>query len=172
MRIGYCFLLVVFLITSCGSDKNEVSNYVDQLASTGQTGSFATPVAPPDMEMAKILMEHFWIIEFYIDPQNSILARTQTGRWFKFFPDGTFQCGQWEEDSGHGSWFLSEREGKTYLKLDNVNNSLDSEFEIQDVNDGMDALSWLGQTGKDANAIIKMMQLWSKPTKKQFGLEK
>ena len=173
MRIGILIVGISFLLFGCNNDAKEVSDFVKEKVETGETGSFAAPISQETNEITQVLMQHYWIVEFYIDPENSILARSQKGRWFQFSQDGTFKTGQWEEQLGYGSWFFTTRDGKYYLTIDNVDNSMDAEYEVQDINNAGDALSWLGQKGgKDSGAIIKMIQLWSMPTKKQFGVNK
>ena len=97
--------------------------------------------------------------------------RSESGRWYKFEDNGTFTNGQWQEQTGNGSWFLNYREGKTYLLCDNLYNSQDVEWEIQGINQAQDAMSWVATTKgyTDSGGMVKIIQMLTPPTKEQFG---
>ena len=171
MRIT--FIIFAFcIIAACNSDSSEVNAFVKEKVKKGETGSFANPLSPGNSPMAVLLQQQFWVFEFYINPDLKKVNRTNKGRWYQFMADGTFLNGHWEEQTGHGSWFLTTENDKTFLLLDNIDNKQDVQFEIQDTNDAEDAMSWIGVKGyPEGGAIIKVIQLLSRPTKAQFGVQ-
>ncbi len=183
MKWYNCFFATfLFLGTACtpdqGNNQNTVnSNDTDAAVNNNPAcieGSYATAVAPGNSYFEQLLVRNWWVMEFYIDTQGpkDRLNRTQTGRWYKFEPDGTFTDGHWEEQIGYGSWRLTTREGKNYLFIDNFCSNRDGEWEVQDANNAEDAMSWNAVKGyNDDGAIVKIINLLSRPTKQQFGYQ-
>ncbi len=144
------------------------------------TGSAAPPVAPDAERFGREIQalttsygpgKDVWMFEYYlISPVDSAKSYANMGRWFMFYPDGTFKNGRWSEDIGQGSWFLREGPYGPFLKLDNVIDSEDMEFNLQGMNGAMDEWSWVGTKayGRNNN-FAKAIRLYSKPTKEQFG---
>lgn len=137
-------------------------------------GNFLNAIPPGNSYYEELLTRNWWVVEFYIDTQGpkDRLNRNKAGRWYKFESDGTYTDGHWEEQVGNGSWKVTQREGKTFLFVDNKCNNRDGEWELQDANNAEDAMSWNAVKGfNDDGAIIKIINLLSRPTKKQFGYE-
>lgn len=173
MRVLYFLAIAAMVVFSgCNGDGNEVGDFINKKSAAGETGSFAPPLAPGNSPTATLLQQQFWVIEHYIDADLQRMSIADKGRWYQFFADGTFVNGSWEEQTGKGSWFLTVQEGKEFLLLDNIDNTQDTQFEIQAINNARDAMSWVGIKGfADGGAIIKVMQLLSRPTKAQFNVK-
>lgn len=136
-----------------------------------ESGSFLPPQAPGDNPLAEILMRDFWIFEFYVVDDPALRAANK-GRWFKFYPDGTFEAGLWQEKTGYGSWSLQTVDGDRILRLDNIVDAEDIQWEIQGVNSEQDTMTWAGiNKTNNAGAITKVINLLTRPTKAQFGVE-
>ncbi len=169
-------LAIIGLLAGCKSDNKEVDSFLEernyQSGERGMTGSFSPPIPPGDSFEAQLLMKDYWVMEYYVGDAKKVSSRSQKGRWFRFNPDGTFINGQWDETTGKGSWHLKRRDNKNFLYLDNIDDIQDCEWEIQGINQGQDAMTWVASQGYvDGGAIIKIISLMSQPTKKQFGIE-
>ncbi|HQU59441.1 MAG: hypothetical protein KDD02_02950 [Phaeodactylibacter sp.] len=134
-------------------------------------GSFLDPVNPGTSPLISVLTTNYWVFEYYVaeDPEA---RKGNKGRWFKFNPDGSYESGQWEEQTGYGAWRLNEFEGDLVLSLDNIYDSQDGQWEVQGVNKEQDTMTWVGvNKTKTAGIITKVINLLTKPTKAQFGVE-
>ncbi|MCB0570581.1 MAG: hypothetical protein KDC66_12485 [Phaeodactylibacter sp.] len=134
-------------------------------------GSFLPPLNPGESPLIATLATDFWVFEYYVaeDPEA---RKANKGLWFKFNPDGTYESGHWEEQIGYGSWRLAEFEGDLILSLDNIYDSQDGQWEIQGVNKDQDTMTWVGvNKTTTAGVITKVINLLSRPTKAQFGVE-
>lgn len=175
MKKVFGFGFLILMTFGCSPDKHDAGNNPDNnISTTEKEGFFSKPLTPGNTREVEVLISQFWIIEYYINPDNKERnMRSEAGRWYKFAPDGTFTSGQWEEQTGYGSWFLNYREGKTFLMVDNIYNSQDVEWEMQGMTNAGDAMSWVATTKgyKDSGAMVKLIQLLSRPTKAQFGVK-
>ncbi|MEN0006908.1 MAG: hypothetical protein AAF798_22340 [Bacteroidota bacterium] len=177
------FYLVAFcliLLASCKNDNNtdntdtaatSVPSTTTAPATPSTGGSALTPLNPGDSPLVSILTSNYWVFEFYIDPDDKANNILNKGRWYQLNPDGTFTNGKWQEQLGSGSWILAKNDlNKDILRLDNVVDSEDAEFEIQ-FNKEADASSWIGtKTFGQSGVMIKAINLLTAPTKAQFGV--
>lgn len=179
-------LLAIALLTlwSCTADNNSQTQEGRQQEAAqpgndavadgprqGDSGSFAPPQAPGSHPMVAILTRDFWVFEFYVVDDAAARAANK-GRWFRFSEDGTFESGRWEEKTGYGSWRLQDEQGDVTLYLDNVADAEDGQWEIQGVNKEQDTMTWVGvNKTSTAGAITKVINLLTRPTKAQFGVE-
>lgn len=137
----------------------------------GDSGAFISPVPAGNHPMVPILTRDFWVFEFYVADQAGARAANK-GRWFRFFNDGTYESGHWEDKTGYGSWQLQDEDGKVMLHLDNIIDAEDAQWEIQGVNKEQDTMTWAGANKtKVAGVITKVINLLTRPTKAQFGVE-
>jgi hypothetical protein len=139
---------------------------------TPEKGFFLSPAAPAASPITTTLLTHYWIFEHYIHSQEFDAGKSNEGRWYQFKPDGSFIAGQWEETKSKGSWGLGVGEGDaTVLTIDSDNNAEDAQWILQISRDG-DEMSWVGvrETSYQGH-IIKVINLMTIPTKKQFGKE-
>ena len=179
-------LLGIFFLSlwSCTGDDNSQSQQEQQAAAAGtaastvadaprkdDSGSFQPPVALGEHPMVPILTTDFWVFEYYVIDDAAARASNR-GRWFQFFADGTFESGSWEEKTGYGSWLLRDEDSKVMLYLDNIVDDEDSQWEIQGVNKEQDTMTWAGISKTNtAGVITKVINLLTRPTKAQFGIE-
>lgn len=134
-------------------------------------GLIGTPRTPPASNTTDMLVKNYWVFEYYILPENAELGRANEGRWYTFKPDGTFESGQWEQKTCNGNWYLSfPPNQKATLLLDSANDAEDGEFELQGFSP--EGMSWVGtKTFTQSSHMIKVINLLTIPTKKQFGRE-
>ncbi len=141
------------------------------IVSNEPKGSFLPPLNPGESPLISILTKDFWVFEYYV-AEDAEARKVNKGRWFKFNPDGTFESGHWEEQTGYGSWRINEFEGNLVLYLDNIYDSQDGQWEIQGVNQEQDTMTWVGvNKTSTAGIITKVINLLARPTKAQFGVE-
>ncbi len=156
---------------SASSSGDAATGPVANAPREGDSGSFLPPLAPGSHPMVPILTRDFWVFEFYVVDDAASRAANK-GRWFRFFEDGTFESGHWEEKTGYGSWKLQDEQGKVLLYLDNVADAEDGQWEIQGVNKDQDTMTWVGiNKTNTAGVITKVINLLTRPTKAQFGVE-
>ncbi|MEM6380351.1 MAG: hypothetical protein AAF705_19335 [Bacteroidota bacterium] len=125
-----------------------------------------------DTREAQFLLTNFWVFEYYIIPNNHPASVENRGRWVAFSEDGTFECGHWENQTSQGTWTIFNDDGKLKVRLDAVDNVEDAEWELQFNADG-DVASWIGTSTFPTNkgVMAKVINLMTRPTKKQFGYE-
>ena len=137
----------------------------------GESGSFLPPIAPGEHPMVPILTRDFWVFEFYVIDDAAARALNR-GRWYRLLEDGTFESGHWQQKTGNGSWRLQDEQGKVMLYLDNVVDAEDAQWEVQGVNKEQDTMTWAGVSKTNtAGVITKVINLLTRPTKAQFGVE-
>lgn len=184
MKISTLFLIVLAAVffTSCESDNTTETNTSTIVETpqntppptspTAATGRFNPPKPAGNTSFEKAFLEGIWVFEFYVDPSSRENSDFNRGRWYQFKADGSFTSGHWQEQTANGSWKVFQREDKWLLFVDSTIDSQDAEFELT-VNKEADAMSWVGtSTFKAYDPImLKVIQLTSLPTKKQFGVE-
>ena len=178
-------LFGIFLLSlwSCtGDDNAQQAANPSELAGTAAStvadaprkdgsGSFLPPLALGEHPMVPILTTDYWIFEYYVIDDAAARASNK-GRWFRFFADGTFESGSWEEKTGYGSWRLQDEDNKVMLYLDNIVDAEDGQWEIQGVNKEQDTMTWAGISKTNtAGVITKVINLLTRPTKAQFRIE-
>jgi hypothetical protein len=182
----FLFALALLAITACKNDPPATEsgiavaaeNQVEAETPAGNgrsttSGSMVEPVTPdPNDRYVKALIQYFWVVEFWQDHVNEKNKNLNRGSWWKFNPDGTFTAGKFEEETHNGSWTITHRDSKTFLKIDANIDAFDSEFDIQGVTRLDDAMSWVGtDTYNQSHLAVKVMQLLTQPTKAQFEVE-
>jgi len=180
MKQILCCILLLGLWACAGDDKagqqetqqaSSTSSPVGNAPGKGEKGSFLPAVAPEDNPLVQVLTLDFWVFEFYVVDEAAARAFNR-GRWFRFYIDGTFESGHWQEKTGYGTWKIQDEEGKKMLYLDNIVDAEDAQWEIQGVNSTQDTMTWAGinKTG-NAGVITKVINLLTRPTKAQFGVQ-
>lgn len=171
-------LMMLLILGACKKDKPGSNVSAPPQSAQGATvGSASTPISPGNSREAQLLMTNFWVAEFYVIPldQGQIRpARERKGLWWQFLPDGTYLAGQWEKQFDNGSWFLRQGPQYALLFIDSaVDDQKDTEFQIQGIAKENDVMSWVKEINNSANqepAMLKMITLMTRPTKRQFGL--
>jgi hypothetical protein len=166
------FLLAAIGCKSDGTTNNDSSNTPPGTAATTEPeGGFMPPLNPGRSPLVTLLTTEYWVFEFYV-VDNEAARKFNRGRWFKLSPDGTFINGHWQEQTGYGSWRLEETEDKVIIHFDNIYDSQDVQYEIQGMSQEQDTMTWVGvNRTPSAGAILKVINLSSRPTKAQFGIE-
>lgn len=160
-------LLTLFAITALTFSCNNGG----QIGGASGGGSFAAPIPPVNSRETNLLARQYWVFEFYVVPNDREASKTGKGRWYKFYPDGSFDSGHWDQKMGSGSWGIGFRNEGTVLHIDSSNDAEDSEYIIQ-ANASGDEMSWVGTTTYGQSGImLKAIHLLTEPTKAQFGLE-
>jgi hypothetical protein len=178
----WIFVIAGMGVLGCGddtpsSDGNETTSSeieippADNRPNQGKNGSFLPPLQQEETPMVTTLTTDYWVFEFYVVDDKSRRTANK-GRWFNFHPDGTYESGIWENETGYGSWRIQQEPEGTMLYLDNINDTQDEKWEIQGVNDAKDTMTWAGiSETPNAGVITKAINLLTKPTKQQFGVE-
>jgi hypothetical protein len=167
------FLLAALSCKNDGSNTSGTSGAAapGTVVTTEPEGGFVPPLNPGSSPLVTLLTTEYWVFEFYV-VDNAAARQFNRGRWLKFSPDGTFINGHWGEQTGYGSWRLEEEEDKVILHLDNIYDSQDVQYEVQGISQEQDTMTWVGvNRTPSAGAIIKVINLSSRPTKAQFGIE-
>jgi hypothetical protein len=173
------FAMLLFSLLLVASCQNAEQVGEDGAANTaapaaGNDGSFAAPISPGDSPTTDLITKDYWVIEFYVPFDNDYEKKmANKGRWYKFEKDGTFTCGQWQEDHSYGTWrYGTSVFGNPTIVADAKNDNLDAEWEFRPSANGTE-MSWAGQQsfGVEEGTMAKAISLMTKPTKAQFGVE-
>jgi hypothetical protein len=155
--------MVGVILFSCGG--KELNNAKGR-------GTAGAPAVPPNVRETQVLTTNFWIVEHYISSTDFKNGRANRGKWYLFKKDGTFEYGHWEEKTGSGSWYLTLGGKYPVVTLDSFNDSDDAAWEMQGVPENAYEMSWVGSANYPTYGdLTKMLNLLTRPTKKQFGDE-
>ncbi len=174
----YLFLvLAAGLLWACTDDSAQDSQGTTDSTASSQTeqstGKVNSPTPAGDSHMEALLMKDYWVFEFYIPKDDSDMEAKlfNRGRWYRFFPDGTYEGGHWQEKKDQGVWKYFVEDGQPKVWMDSANDGKDSEYKIKASGEG-DAMSWVGSNRYNQSGImIKAINLLTMPTKKQFDVE-
>ncbi|MEL7427074.1 MAG: hypothetical protein AAFN81_29040 [Bacteroidota bacterium] len=167
------------ILGACKRDQEPQSNNTTTTeaqaieAQKTEDGSYVSPVVPntnnPKVQL--LIQSPYWVAEYWVNHGDNTQNAPNRGRWWKIKPDGTFECGQWEETFSYGSWAVYNDGAKELIHFDAVNDALDMEFEMQAVSQLKDYMSWAGTGTYDMKRIaVKATSLLSMPTKAQFNV--
>lgn len=162
----YTFLLL--LVFSCTPEKQTIAG-----KAIAQASAAPAQTPPVDMTETAVLLSRFWVFEHWVETNNPT-RNANKGRWYRFYENGTYDGGHWEDHNDHGTWFLKKGAQHTELFIDSDRNDLmDAKWEIQGINGTQDAMSWVKTKdfGDQQSALCKLNAMLSIPTKAQFGLE-
>ena len=167
----YLLLIFSLALLLSASNCNQDSSGPSSLEVNGEAAPAQMP--PNDMRETRILTSRFWVFEHWVDVDRPG-DTSNKGRWYRFYQDGTYDGGHWEDHNDHGTWFLRQGEEYTELFVDSeINDLKDAKWQIQGISGSEDAMSWVKthEFGDKRGAMCKMMPLLSMPTKAQFGVE-
>lgn len=140
---------------------------------TSNKGAFNPPHPVDNSPFTAALLKDWWVVEYWVDAVHPENDRPNKGRWYKFNQDGTFTGGLWEDEKEHGSYkvFLNHKD-EWVLRIDSNIDRLDAEWGLL-INKAGDEMSWVGTETYPAYdpVTLKLIELGSRPTKKQFGME-
>lgn len=165
---------MIFLMTAIffGCENSNEANESGQSAGETTNALMADAVPPPNTRETQLLLRNWWVFEFYVVPGDRETSMANRGRWYKFYGDGTFDTGQWEEDWGKGIWTLYYGGQFPVLHLVTENQEINGEWEIQSISGDEETISLVGTRRYNKKGIaIKVINLLSKPTRKQFNME-
>ena len=164
----FIFLVFALALTACKPDPPtsayELLDHTDFVAS---------PVAPDlNSNNVSLLLSAFWVAEHWVDHADAANSKKNKGRWWRFSKDGTFITGIWEETLSQGVWVIYFDQEKVLLHLDADSAPLNMEFELQQIAQSGEYMSWVGTPTYKMNRIaVKAISLMTMPTKRQFGIE-
>lgn len=182
-----CMLAFASFLSSCEPEKTPGETVITRdtpLASralkeppvnpylTPAAGTFKDPVTQVPSPTVTILTKGYWVIEHYIHAQQFEPGKSNSYRWYKLSPNGSFTAGQWEEVKSKGSWQMAAGENnEPVVIIDSENDAEDAEWVIQ-IAGNEDDMAWTGVRASTYQGhFIKLFYLMTMPTKKQFGLE-
>ena len=171
----YTFFSILILLAAAGCKNEPKTN-----GNTGNTPKANTEAAWAETAVPAVssretamLTKDFWVFEFYVIPGDQEKSKFNRGLWYKLQMNGTFEYGHWEEALGTGTWKLTEFEGKPILTVDSgTDNSFDMFWEINFGDySGFEASFVATKDSQQAGTMCKMINIQTRPTKKQFGYE-
>ena len=166
----YLFIIVVAVTLMASCVKTENGPEVNTLEANGTAAPAQIP--PADMRETAVLTSRFWVFEHWVDmdyPEDKV----NKGRWYRFYNDGTYDGGHWEDHNDHGTWFLRPGEQHTNLFIDSeIDDMLDGKWQVQGITGDEQAMSWVntGEYGNKKAPMCKLMAMLSIPTAAQFGM--
>jgi hypothetical protein len=169
MKYFLCSMLALLLLYACNTDA------AGGKGKAAKSGSAAPAQPAGDSPEEKLLMNNFWVIEYYISFKDFEGGKVNRGRWYRFKPDGTFANGHWGEQTGYGTWQLLYKDGENaaFIIDSATDDTEDAGWEIQQKSPSGDEMTWVGI--KDYATVygdlVKAINLLTAPTKKQFGDE-
>ena len=164
-------LIAAISVISCQQDAG--GNRILGGGAKKPTGSARAAAAVVSNRETTLLSKDFWVFEYYVIPGNPEKSFFNRGIWYKMRMDGTFDYGHWEELLGNGTWFMSEREGKPVLNIDAAtDDAYDMNWEVNlGTYEGFEASLVATPESPQPGTMTKVINLMSRPTKKQFGYE-
>ena len=117
-------------------------------------GSPGDAISPQTIRVINSLSTDYWEIEAYLrmaleKEERIALSKENTGRWFKFSPDGNFVAGKYQEETGKGKWFYSPKLASLYFDHDERR---DEEFTIK-MNSEETVMIWVGTSTFDESGV-------------------
>ena len=117
-------------------------------------GAPGDPISPQSIRVINALSTDYWEIEAYLrmaleKEERNALNKENTGRWFKFSPDGNFVSGKYKEETGKGKWFYDPKVPSIYF---DHHERRDEEFTIK-MSSEETVMIWVGTTTFGENGI-------------------
>lgn len=168
-RVSF-FLLLLGLLAFSGC-KNENSEDRGEIRATGTVGPARIP---PQNQMTNALMEGYWAFEHHVVPNDPEGTNFNKGRWYNFYPDGTYEGGHWQEQTDYGHWYYRVTPDQTFVLVDSeVNDLNDAEWEVQQSTRDYTAMSWVrtGNFGDQRKILGKIIKVLDPPTRESFAVE-
>ncbi|HKK75767.1 MAG TPA: hypothetical protein VJ953_11890 [Saprospiraceae bacterium] len=169
MKSIFLSLFIALLLGACTNQPSSFSG--DELEEVASAAPAETP--PADMRETRVLQSKFWVFEHWVKVDGGPLPENK-GRWYRFYEDGTYDGGQWDDHNDHGTYFLREGNKWTELYVDSeINDLYDAKWQVQGIGGMEDAMSWVKtkEFGDKEPALCKLTGMLSMPTKEQWGME-
>ena len=117
-------------------------------------GKSGDPISPQTIRVISALGTDYWEIEAYLrmalepDERNA-LNKENSGRWFKFSPDGNFVTGKYQEETGKGKWYYDPKVPSLYF---DHHERRDEEFTVK-MSSEETVMIWVGTDTFGENGI-------------------
>jgi len=117
-------------------------------------GKAGAPVSPQTKSVTAALSVDYWNIEAYLRmalpaEERQALLKENTGRWFKFSPNGTFIAGKNQEETGKGKWYYDPMGPSLYF---DHQDRRDEEFTVK-MNREETVMIWVGTNTFDETGV-------------------
>ncbi len=129
-------------------------------------GAAGDPISPQTTRVIAALGTDYWEIEAYLrmsleKEERDVLNKENTGRWFKFSPDGNFVTGKYQEETGKGKWYYNPKVPSLYF---DHHERRDEEFTVK-MSSEETVMIWVGTETFGENGIqAKIGNSSDKPT--------
>lgn len=141
-------------------DANAAENFaptnVKQTVASGSPviGKLGDVVSPQTTRVINALGTDYWEMEAYLrmsleKEARDILNKENTGRWFKFSPNGNFVSGKYQEETGKGKWYYDPKTPSIYL---DHHERRDEEFTVK-MSSEETVMIWVGTPTFGENGI-------------------
>ena len=117
-------------------------------------GAAGDPISPQTTRVIAALSTDYWEIEAYLrmaleKEERNALNKENTGRWFKFSPNGNFVSGKYQEETGKGKWFYDPKVPSLYF---DHHERRDEEFTVK-MSSEETVMIWVGTQTFGENGI-------------------
>ena len=172
MKYTFFSILILLAAAACKNEPKTNGNTGD--TPKVQAEGWAEDAVPVvNTRETALLTTGFWVFEYYVIPDDPEKSKFNRGLWYKLNMNGTFEYGHWEESLGTGTWKLGDFDGIPILTVDSgTDNSYDMFWELNFGDySGFQASFVATKYSPQAGAMCKMINIQTRPTKKQFGYE-
>jgi len=158
MRIfKYCsVLLSLMVLFSCSNDPSNPVTQSGMVTVPSSVDSFVEPT-PVDHNILAPLIAH-WEVQAVIKVKDSELRENLDGAWFNLNLDQTFTFGQFETQTGQGTYNYDDGTNIIELFFNPKKEKIPTQFKIHGIGayDGS-TIIWLGNTPKNPTGMqLKM----------------
>ena len=117
-------------------------------------GKPGDPISPQTIRVINALSTDYWEVEAYLrmaleKEERNALNKENTGRWFKFSPDGNFTAGKYQDETGKGKWYFDPKVPSMYL---DHHERRDEEFTIK-MSSEETVMIWVGTETFGENGV-------------------
>lgn len=117
-------------------------------------GKPGDPISPQTIRVIGALGTDYWEIEAYLrmalkKEERNALNKENTGRWFKFSPNGNFVSGKYQEETGKGKWYYDPKVPSLYF---DHHERRDEEFTVK-MSSEQTVMIWVGTQTFGENGI-------------------
>lgn len=170
MKNAFLLFSILLLAAACNTESKDKS----AAAGAGAVSGEAEPAVPiANTRESALLAKHFWVFEYYVIPGDHPRSVASRGLWYSLKMDGTYTYGHWEDLLGQGTWTTTSADGKVLLNVDSATDDrYDMQWEVNFGNyQGYEASFSAAPKSPQQGVICKLVNIQSRPTKKQFGYE-
>ncbi|RMF22331.1 MAG: hypothetical protein D6765_14410 [Bacteroidetes bacterium] len=160
---------LLFFLTSCQNGCNSGPNAQSNTESVEQ---LPPPVNEEEARARRALTNNYWVVNFFHRIRDPQANRANQGRWYKFNPDGTYECGQFEKTFCKGKWRLFLEGNRARLDLDAEIPEEDGEWMMQ-MASTEDIMIWVGTERYGTNNVQMRLEnlLFIPKNRQEMGLK-